>query len=428
MTGITFKEVDKSFLALYDTVPMNVHVRSEFRVRQLDDGFGFVFDEVPVAPYVRDFAACEKACEYESRFDIKNWRFYMAFRGDRPVGAMTVAGFTPGMNMLGGREKSCVLWDLRVDDECRHQGIGQGLFDMGVAGARQDGYEVMIIECQNINVTACRFYRKQGAVLTKVDMFAYVTEPEWKNDIQFVMSLDLRNKATEPGRKIRAVVFDMYETLVTMTKSQTYKGKNIAEDIGISEAKFREVWDPSENLRTLGKMTFEATIEKVLRANDLFSRELLEKVVSKRIDSQKWPFETVDSRIIPMLKGLESMGIKVALVSNCYPEERDVIRQSGLWKYFDAACLSCELGIKKPDPRIFEKCLELLQLDPGQCLYVGDGGSMELEAARDAGMQVCQAAWYLREGTDQPVGRKPEFRQLDDPMDVFDEVSGVTGW
>lgn len=35
----------------------------------------------------------------------------------------------------------------------------------------------MIIENQNNNMTACRFYRKQGVVITKIDTNAYCSEP-----------------------------------------------------------------------------------------------------------------------------------------------------------------------------------------------------------------------------------------------------------
>ena len=49
----------------------------------------------------------------------------------------------------------------------------------------------MLIETQNINVTACKFYKKQGAVLSKVDMYAYYSQPDSRDEIQFIMYLDL---------------------------------------------------------------------------------------------------------------------------------------------------------------------------------------------------------------------------------------------
>lgn len=186
------KEMDKSCFQLYDQVSMNVDVSSEYHVNRIDNGLGgLVFEEVPVAPFVKDLSKYELAAEYEKMFDISNWRFYMAFDGESPVGAMTVAGPTEGMYMLGGRTDACVLWDIRVADGYKHKGIGQKMLDLGIKEAKADGYRLMIIECQNNNVPACKFYRKQGALLSKVDMNAYDSEPGLADEVQFIWHLDL---------------------------------------------------------------------------------------------------------------------------------------------------------------------------------------------------------------------------------------------
>lgn len=189
---IIYKEVDKTYFALYDTVPQNVDVRSEYKVQRVNNGLGgLILEEIPVESYVKDLSKYERATEYEKQFDITNWRFYMAFDGEIPVGAMTIAGTTKGLHMLYGRTDACVLWDIRVADAYKHQGIGQKLLDMGIAGAKEKGYHQMIIECQNNNVPACKFYQKQGAVLAKIDMYAYYSDPAIRDEVQFVWYLDI---------------------------------------------------------------------------------------------------------------------------------------------------------------------------------------------------------------------------------------------
>lgn len=189
---IIFKEVDNSYFELYDKVSMNVDVRSEYIVKRINNGLGgLILEETMVQPYRKDLSVYARAAEYEKDFDLTNWRYYMAFEGDVPVGAMTVAGKTPGMNMLSGREDACVLWDIRVDDACKRNGIGKNLLHMGISGAGHDGYHQMIIECQNNNVPACRFYQSQGAVLTRIDMYAYYLDPGAKNEVQLIWYLDL---------------------------------------------------------------------------------------------------------------------------------------------------------------------------------------------------------------------------------------------
>lgn len=189
---IYVKKTDRSCFEMYDSVSMNVDVKSEYKVKRIDNGLGgFILEEVPVTPYVKDLSVYERATEYEKEFDITHWSFYMAFDDEKPVGAATVAARTDKLYMLAGRDDACVLWDIRVADEYKHQGIGQKLFDLAVKNAKADGYRQMIIECQNNNVPACNFYRKQGALLSKVDMYAYYQEEACRNEVQFLWYLDL---------------------------------------------------------------------------------------------------------------------------------------------------------------------------------------------------------------------------------------------
>ncbi|MBD5395490.1 MAG: hypothetical protein HDR71_14770 [Lachnospiraceae bacterium] len=45
-----------------------------------------------------------------------------------------------------------------------------------------------------------------------------------------------------------------------------------------------------------------------------------------------------------------------------------------------------------------------------------------MEAAEMVGMKAVQAAWYLKEGTMQPSKRKPEFIQLETPLDILNII------
>lgn len=65
-----------------------------------------------------------------------------------------------------------------------------------------------------------------------------------------------------------------------------------------------------------------------------------------------------------------------------YKWTKDVIKNSIFWDYFDSACISCEIGIKKPDVEIFKKCMKDLKVVAEECIYVGDGGSFKLEAGK----------------------------------------------
>lgn len=219
---------------------------------------------------------------------------------------------------------------------------------------------------------------------------------------------------------IKAVIFDMYETLITHFASPLYFGAQMAFDAGIAEEKFKEAWSPTEEDRTVGKRTFEDVLEGILRENNCYSTQLLNTIVEKRMSAKRECFQHLHPEIIPMMEMLKEKGLYIGLISNCFSEEVTAIRESILYPYFDGVYLSFEQGIQKPDQEIFIRCMNGFCVKAEECLYVGDGGSFELETASALGMKAVQAVWYLKEGTTQPAKRKEGFIQAERPLDILD--------
>ena len=65
---------------------------------------------------------------------------------------------------------------------------------------------------------------------------------------------------------------------------------------------------------------------------------------------------------------------KLALVSNFDhpPHVHSVLSKLNLTPYFDSVIISAEVGVKKPDPRIFDAALEQTGIKPEEVIYVGD--------------------------------------------------------
>lgn len=78
---------------------------------------------------------------------------------------------------------------------------------------------------------------------------------------------------------------------------------------------------------------------------------------------------------------------KLALISNFDhpPHVHAVLSKLGLTHFFDSVVISAEVGIKKPDPRIFDSALAQTGMQPKEVVYVGDTED-DTEAARAAGI------------------------------------------
>ncbi len=218
---------------------------------------------------------------------------------------------------------------------------------------------------------------------------------------------------------VKAVIFDMFETLVSLYRCEQYFGEHMCRDMGITEERFREIWDASEGERSIGAKRLEDTVREIMEKNGVFAQDLFESIVRKRSESRRKVFDCYREDIKPMLGALRERGVKVALITNCFSEEAVAIKDSDLYPFFDVPILSFDEGLMKPDPAIYRLALDRLGVEPGECLYVGDGGSHELEAALDAGMKPLQALWYLKENTRATRGHNPEFTGLDEPLDVL---------
>ncbi|MBO4495202.1 MAG: HAD family hydrolase [Clostridiales bacterium] len=221
---------------------------------------------------------------------------------------------------------------------------------------------------------------------------------------------------------VKAVIFDMFETLVTHYRTGFYFGENIAKDMGLTNEKFREIWDTTDDDRTIGKLTFEDTMINIMNANGIFSEEKLKTIVEKRVSCKRKVFADPDKGVLEMLEALKAAGVKIALISNCFSEEVGVIKASTLFPYFDVAMLSYEQGVKKPDLEIYRRAMQALGVDASECLYVGDGGSHELDAAFEVGMKPLQAKWFLKENNRSNPKVYDLFEGLEKPQDLLSYI------
>lgn len=174
-----FKIIEETPDALteYEKIPISFRVESHFRVELCgENGLGGMkLVEEPVAPYVKDYDADEnyKPSRWSKRFDISRWGILSAFDGNKRVGGAAIAWNTPEVNMLGGLRDVGCLWDLRVRPDYRQRGVGHQLFARALGWLRERNARRLLVETQNINVPACRFYARQGCELGAVNRYAY---------------------------------------------------------------------------------------------------------------------------------------------------------------------------------------------------------------------------------------------------------------
>jgi len=106
------------------------------------------------------------------------------------------------------------------------------------------------------------------------------------------------------------------------------------------------------------------------------------------------------------LESLKAQGYRLGLVSNA-GDDADVqtlIDRSNLRGYFDIILTSAALGIRKPNPRIFQTALDYWGIPASQAAMVGDSLGADILGARNAGLY---SVWITRRA-DTPANRSHE--------------------
>lgn len=198
--------------------------------------------------------------------------------------------------------------------------------------------------------------------------------------------------------RYRAVAFDLYETLMTEWGHPKYTKAAMCADLGISRETFDLHYEGLEEARYVGEISFADSLRRVLReAGVAVSPARVSALERKRIETKSACFDHVRPDVYELLEALKARGLRLAIVSNCSADEVVGLGQSRLYPYFGAVVLSYEVGLRKPERGIYELAANRLGVSPGECLFVGDGGSRELQGARAAGMTAVQAKWYTNE-------------------------------
>ena len=217
--------------------------------------------------------------------------------------------------------------------------------------------------------------------------------------------------------KLKAILFDIDDTLFNRARAQRKWAYLMMQE-------FREVFKGIER-----KIIVDALLKSDRIGTEEFNRthsrdaarigrfKIFLKLLGLRdASAEKITALYVESypKINAPMKGARSVikspvnRFQLGVVSNGF---RDVqyqkLKALGIKDLFNCIVLSSEVGIWKPDPRIFWRATSLLERQPGECMYVGDSYDGDVLGAKKAGMQTC---WFNTSGASLfQKGYKPNY-------------------
>jgi HAD superfamily hydrolase (TIGR01549 family) len=202
---------------------------------------------------------------------------------------------------------------------------------------------------------------------------------------------------------LRAVLFDFFDTLATIRKGEVFYEpalRNLHESltqnsINVRFDDFRRAYFRARDQlyadawKNLSEPHFNVRVSLALKEFGCdcdASSSIISEAMAAFADVFMRYVE-LDAEAIPLLKELKSR-YKLGVVSNFAMPEclRILIQKFELDAFFDVVVISADLGKRKPDPAIFVKALESLNVRAGESVFVGDTPKTDIKGARNIGM------------------------------------------
>jgi len=98
-------------------------------------------------------------------------------------------------------------------------------------------------------------------------------------------------------------------------------------------------------------------------------------------------WEIVPDGVVPALKALRARGLRLTVVSNANGRLKHLFERVSLAAHFDCLLDSCDEGVEKPDPRLFDIALERSGARRETTIHVGDLYHVDVVGARAAGLR-----------------------------------------
>jgi HAD superfamily hydrolase (TIGR01549 family) len=227
-----------------------------------------------------------------------------------------------------------------------------------------------------------------------------------------------------PDKKIKAVLFDLGETLLNFGKVRTARlyrqGARLSYDFLKSHSQ------PAGNfhyyfLRNLIAMRARHLLSNITK-NDFNSLLLLRGFGTKkgiRLDRHQWrqfawlwyeplrKMATTEPDIKETLAAIKQSGLKLGIISNTFINGCSLdkhLEQEGILDFFTVRIYSYEFNFRKPDLRIFKIAAERINEAMENILYVGDRIDKDIKPAIKCGMQAVLKTAYTNAGKKTPEG------------------------
>ncbi|WP_242234938.1 streptothricin N-acetyltransferase SatA [Bacillus cereus group sp. BfR-BA-01316] len=143
-----------------------VNTRLVLSVSKINNKIEYTVEKVPgyEKSYLEDKYDDDEELAYNEYINNPNQIIYIALLHNQIVGVMI---------LKKNWNRYAYIEDIKVDKECRELGIGRRLIEQAKQWAKDGNMPGIMLETQNNNVAACKFYEKCGFLIGGFDFLVY---------------------------------------------------------------------------------------------------------------------------------------------------------------------------------------------------------------------------------------------------------------
>lgn len=196
----------------------------------------------------------------------------------------------------------------------------------------------------------------------------------------------------------KAVIFDLFHTLTSVESSEARGLLSTAEVLGVDRAAWNNQIQKQSRDRLLGLKTdpFQIIADMARAIDPSVDEERIRLATENRMARFRAAVLDIPDETVRVLTELKKRGKRLGLITNADATEIGAWSENSIHHLFDSTIYSCAVGLVKPDREIYELSLQELGVQAAEAVFVGDGGSDELEGARRAGMTAVMTAGIIR--------------------------------
>ena len=138
---------------------------------------------------------------------------------------------------------------------------------------------------------------------------------------------------------VKAVVFDLYETLVTQSGTAVPRAGALGESLGLDPTAYRREWKQIRPRVLRGELTFAEALTQIgTRLSAAIPIERVQHARDERIRANTEVFQKIDPDLLALTRDLRARGVRLATISNCMAEDVVAWPTSAFAPQFAARC------------------------------------------------------------------------------------------